>query len=287
MSWFNQEFYYTLQPPTLGKNSVDEFLFQSKKGFCEHFASSFVFMLRAAGIPARVVVGYQGGELNPLENYYVVRQYDAHAWAEVWMENPQDSAITGWQRFDPTFAVAPHRILDGFRETFEENGELDFPITALEKYRDIAWVNLLRLQMDRLNYEWARWVLDYDAEKQFQLMTSLLGEYSIARLALFSVGFVVILMGLISLALWWQERDRTLDPVLRAYRRFCLRLSKRGYTLAPGETPVEFLLRVSTTDPDHYGYLREVSENLSRYWYQPEASTPEMEHYLCKTLRNV
>src|SRR5690606_24509363 len=104
---FREQFRYTLQPPLLGEHSVDEFLWQTKAGFCEHFSGSFVFFLRAAGIPARVVAGYQGGKINPVENYLTVRQYDAHAWAEAWLEN------RGWVRIDPTAAVAPERIEQG------------------------------------------------------------------------------------------------------------------------------------------------------------------------------
>ncbi len=97
-------FEYTLQPPLLGRNSVDEFLFDTKQGFCEHFASSFVFLMRAAGVPARVVTGYQGGDTNPVDGYMVVRQADAHAWAEVWLES------SGWTRGDPTAAAIPIRL---------------------------------------------------------------------------------------------------------------------------------------------------------------------------------
>src|SRR5690606_20431075 len=104
LHYFQQEFIYTLEPPLLGHHSIDEFLWGSKQGFCEHFASAFAFMMRAAGIPARVVVGYQGGEVNPLKNFLVVRQADAHAWTEVWF------AGQGWLRIDPTAAVAPERI---------------------------------------------------------------------------------------------------------------------------------------------------------------------------------
>src|SRR5690606_17836373 len=110
LALFNREFTYTLQPPTLGQDSVDEFLFSTKRGFCEHFSSSFAFLLRAAGIPTRVVVGYQGGRWNPLENYLLVSQSDAHAWTEVWREGQ------GWQMIDPTAAVAPNRIEQGINE---------------------------------------------------------------------------------------------------------------------------------------------------------------------------
>src|SRR5690606_25782031 len=102
-----QEFYYTLQPPLAVDDAIDQFLFETRQGFCEHYAAAFTVLMRAAGIPARVVTGYQGGTLNPVGGYVIVRQRDAHAWAEVWLGEK------GWVRVDPTAAVAPNRILGG------------------------------------------------------------------------------------------------------------------------------------------------------------------------------
>ena len=108
---FRQEaFYYTLQPPLLGPNAIDDFLFGTRRGFCEHFAAAYVFLMRAAGIPARVVTGYQGGEINPIDGYFTVRQSDAHAWAEIWLANQ------GWVRVDPTASVSPTRIETGIAD---------------------------------------------------------------------------------------------------------------------------------------------------------------------------
>jgi transglutaminase-like putative cysteine protease len=283
MDWFHAEFYYTLEPPTLGIHTVDEFLFETKKGFCEHFASSFVFMMRAAGIPARVVVGYQGGEWNPLEQYYLVRQYDAHAWAEVWLEGSNGKGV--WKRFDPTFAVAPQRILDGFRDMFEDRGELDLPLLSLERYRDISFLNALRLNWETLNYHWARWVLGYDAERQLSFLTRLLGEYSVARLLFFSGLFIALLMGSLYGALWWQERDKTPDPVLRAYRRLCKRMGKRGIPPLAGETPDAYLLRVSQQAPERYAYLGDVRDRLYTYWYGGVVTSKADITELCRMLQ--
>jgi len=283
MNWFHEEFFYTLKPPPLGKHSVDEFLFDTKKGFCEHFASSFVFMLRAAGIPARVVVGYQGGEWNPVEKYYLVRQYDAHAWAEVWLEGEEGRGH--WQRFDPTFSVAPQRILDGFRDTFENRGELDLPLLSLERYRNISFLNALRLNWDTLNYHWARWVLGYDAERQFALLTRLLGEYSVVRLIFFSGVFVALLLGFMYGAMWWQERDKSPDPVLRAYRRFCVRMAKRGQPRHPAETPEAYLLRLSRLSPEHEAHLQDISRRLYAYWYGDLLNNSNDVKELCRMLR--
>src|SRR5690606_7640439 len=107
---FHDQFVYTMRPPRLGVNAIDDFLFETKRGFCEHFASTFVYLMRTGGVPARIVVGYQGGDFNPVDAYFIVRQSDAHAWAEVWLEGE------GWRMVDPTAAVAPSRIERGVEE---------------------------------------------------------------------------------------------------------------------------------------------------------------------------
>ena len=158
LDMFSREFSYTLQPPLLGDSAIDEFLFSSKKGFCEHFASSFVFLMREAGIPARIVVGYQGGEFNQVEPFLLVRQSDAHAWAEIWLEGR-------WQNIDPTAMVAPSRIELGVQEALVEEDR------AL--MRGQVWHNQflqkLSHQLDAMNYSWNRWVLNYSDDKQQNL----------------------------------------------------------------------------------------------------------------------
>src|SRR5690606_30462786 len=137
LAHFNREPYvYTLKPPALGADSVDEFLFDSLRGFCAHYAGAMTFVLRAAGIPARVVAGYQGGEFNPAGNYLAVRQLDAHAWVEYWVEGQ------GWISVDPTYQVAPERIELGLEEAVaEERSFLEgSPLSPL-RYRHVAWLN--------------------------------------------------------------------------------------------------------------------------------------------------
>lgn len=149
---FQQHFRYTMQPPTLAGDRVDQFLFQTRAGYCEHFASSLVFALRAAGIPARVAVGYMGGEINEDEKLVVVRQHDAHAWAEVWLDYQ-------WQRIDPTAYVAPERIELSFSRY--SSAEAGFTAHHLGN-----WLNQLQRQKDLLDYWWARWILGYDNDDQ-------------------------------------------------------------------------------------------------------------------------
>ncbi|HYN54442.1 MAG TPA: DUF3488 and transglutaminase-like domain-containing protein, partial [Methylotenera sp.] len=146
-----QAFVYTLAPPRLGNEPVDDFLFNTKRGFCEHYASSFVYLMRAAGIPARIVTGYQGGELNPNGNYLIVRQSDAHAWAEVWLEG------RGWVRVDPTSAVSPDRIESGIGSALPDSDLL--PILSRQDY---PILKKLYLNWDAVNNGWNQWVLGYD-----------------------------------------------------------------------------------------------------------------------------
>ena len=157
LSYFaDEKFAYTLQPPTLGDDDIDEFLFDSRRGFCEHYAGSFVFMMRAAGIPARVVLGYQGGEYNALANYIAVHQFDAHSWTEVWYEG------RGWVRIDPTQMVSPERIQRGLESAVaEENTFLaNSPLSWL-KYRQLLWLQDLRQQLGAIGHYWITglWVI--------------------------------------------------------------------------------------------------------------------------------
>ncbi|WP_164672638.1 transglutaminase-like domain-containing protein, partial [Xanthomonas citri] len=156
LQWITREFAYTLETPLLGRNSVDEFLFQQKAGFCEHFSSSFVVLMRAAGIPARVVTGYAGGTYNRLGNYWVVRRMDAHAWTEVWL------AGRGWARVDPTAAVAPERIYDTLEDRLQTGGGNDFADLG-------TWASLGQVS-DWLRRGWNELVLSFDADRQQRLL---------------------------------------------------------------------------------------------------------------------
>ncbi|HZH07952.1 MAG TPA: DUF3488 and transglutaminase-like domain-containing protein, partial [Lautropia sp.] len=164
MDWLRQErFSYTLTPPLLGRHSVDEFLFDSRSGFCEHFSSAFVVLMRALGVPARVVTGYQGAERNERDDYWIVRQSNAHAWAEVWSQSE------GWVRVDPTSAVAPDRIERGSSRAMDRQGG------AVNDFVNRDWLRTWRLNLDALTHNWNQWVLTYDKSKQ----TSLLNRFGI------------------------------------------------------------------------------------------------------------
>lgn len=243
LNLYNREFVYTLEPPLLGKHSVDEFLTGSKRGFCSHFAGSFVFMMRAAGIPARVVTGYQGAERHPSDNYLLVYQYNAHAWAEVWLPNE------GWVRVDPTSAVAPERIESGFEEFFGEDAAFlkETPF-SLARFRDISVINQLRFQLDSLNYYWATWVLGYDRHQQ-SLLERLLGGVSPTRIALLLLicgGVVLLVLALVMLR---GNLGRTkADPLDRSFTVLCAKLAKAGVARQTGEGARDYAQRVASSD---------------------------------------
>jgi transglutaminase-like putative cysteine protease len=240
-----QPFYYTLYPPLVEENPSDQFLFDTRRGFCEHYATSFTLLMRLAGIPARVVVGYQGGEINPLGDYLIVRQSDAHAWTEVWLEG------RGWVRIDPTAAVAPERIeqvLDLDQIPRLIGAPIDF--TRMEAgylrqlMRQIGW------SMDAVNSAWQRWVLGYSSKRQSQLLEQIgLGFLQGTRLALGMVIGAAIALSLASLLILYRSRDKV-DPVQRAYQRYCQRLQRRGLARGDQEGPADFARRVVRERPD-------------------------------------
>ena len=152
---------YTLSPPRLGRHSVDEFLFDTKRGYCEHYSSAFVVLMRSLGIPARVVTGYQGGELNPIDGFVTVRQSDAHAWAEVWLQG------RGWSRVDPTAVVAPVRGRRG------DGGRAHGRIRPDRDLRNRDWVRVWRFNREAVQNSWNQWVLSYSQERQRALVEML------------------------------------------------------------------------------------------------------------------
>ena len=236
---FHGEFIYTTRAPRLGANPIDTFLFESKRGFCEHFSSAFVFVMRAAGVPARIVVGYQGGDYNQREGYFVVRQSHAHAWAEVWIEG------SGWQMVDPTAAVAPSRIDVGVEEALS--------VDERELLGQVRWssafMQSLYQQWDAIGYNWNRWVLNYDADSQQNLFSDLLGNTSPWRvgIAFASTSFALFacyaaLLVLRRQRLVRRREDRALQAVLR-------KVGKKGYVRKREETLGQFAARVSVSEP--------------------------------------
>ncbi|MCB1647157.1 MAG: DUF3488 domain-containing transglutaminase family protein [Pseudomonadales bacterium] len=255
LTMFNtQSFVYTLQPDALGTDDIDGFLFDTRRGFCEHYAGSLVFMLRSVGIPARVVVGYQGGEYNPLGNYVAVRQFDAHAWSEVWFEGK------GWVRVDPTMAVAPDRIERGLQAVAEEDETLlaDSPLSWLQ-YRQLLWLTDLRLQLDAVGHYWDSWVVEYNTGTQQKFLQQLFGEVDKTRLGMIMLALFFSILLVIGAVLLLQRTTRILPPADQQYLRFCHLVARYGVERQRGEAPYAYLQRIEVVRPDLAEAAREVT----------------------------
>ncbi|SNS37408.1 protein of unknown function [Noviherbaspirillum humi] len=249
-----QPFRYTLQPPTLGHHSVDEFLFDTRAGFCEHYSSAFVVLMRGMGIPARVVTGYQGGEINPADGYMTIRQSDAHAWAEVWLNG------RGWVRVDPTAAVAPERV--------ERNLSSILPRPVLGglfmlepgKGSMLERLRAMRQTLDAMSNAWNQWVLNYTPEKQKNFIESLGfadADWRTLTLLLLAAGSVALGIVVVPLLM---TRPR-LDPLEALYARFCRRLARQGFSRLPHEGPRAFAQRLAAESP----YAPEKKAALARF----------------------
>lgn len=258
-------FFYTLEPPETGDNFVDEFLFQTRSGFCSHYAGSLAFMLRLANIPARVVVGYQGGEMNVSGAYLLVHQYDAHAWVEAHLPG------IGWIRLDPTAMVAPERVSDNLQAAVGANAVLgDNTLSAM--MRSVDWMNWLRLRLDQLNYQWQKWVVNYNQSDQFDFITRVLGEYSLLRIAMILVGaMIVVSVGLV-LYFWWFYFSRILHEEEKRYIRALRLLALLGYHRSPGEAPSAYQRRVAGMLP---APLRRLLERRTRALYACVYASPK------------
>jgi transglutaminase-like putative cysteine protease len=259
-----QPFVYTLRPPLLEGDTVDEFLFLSRRGFCEHYASSFTVLMRAAGIPARVVTGYQGGEWNEIGEYWTVRQRDAHAWSEVWIEGK------GWIRVDPTAAVSPERIEGGM--------DLALPTSSSDAVLGMlpggavsqAW-RRMRLGWDSVNDSWNQWVLGYGPNRQRQFFNSLgIDSTDWRQIGLLVLGAVFLV--LLATAAWIARRRKPRPRSVIAYERFCARLSRAGLERPDNEGPVDFGRRAQAQFP----YLAdEIARITSMYIEVRYASRPD------------
>ncbi|HMH16508.1 MAG TPA: DUF3488 and transglutaminase-like domain-containing protein [Burkholderiales bacterium] len=251
-------FEYTLEPPLLGRNSVDEFLFDTKQGFCEHFASSFVFLMRAAGVPARVVTGYQGGDTNPVDGYMVIRQADAHAWAEVWL------AGNGWTRVDPTAAAVPVRVEFGITAAAPKGAELPLLMRT-----NFGWLKSLRNNWEALTNQWNQWVLGYNPDRQREML-SWLGvqpDWETMTMMLFwSVAGTLLLI-----ALWLLRGIRREDAVQRAWLRFCDKLARAGLARASAEGPFDYAGRVARQLPLRSDTVRAIAALYVDQRYGPAA----------------
>jgi protein-glutamine gamma-glutamyltransferase len=245
---FNQQpFIYTLNPPPLYENAIDDFLFKTQKGFCEHYASSFVYLMRAAGIPARIVAGYQGGELNPNGNYLIVRQSDAHAWAEVWLED------RGWIRVDPTAAVSPERIEQGIDEAISELDELPMFVGQAN-----PWLKKAYLNWDNINNNWNQWVLGYDNQKQLDFLKKLSGkDLSLNDIAIAMIGAILLAI-VFTAGLVLHKQSKKRNPIEQLYAQYLKKLKTIGIQPKVGEGALSFAHRAAQVLPEQAALILEI-----------------------------
>jgi protein-glutamine gamma-glutamyltransferase len=251
-----QEFYYTLTPPKLADDSVDKFLFDTKRGFCEHYASAFAILMRAAGIPARVVTGYQGGTFNRFADYWIVRQSDAHAWTEVWIEG------RGWLRIDPTSAIAPGRVEHGLNDAVSA----DEPMGS-RWHRRTPWLADARLRLDALRQLWRERILLFDQDSQQKVLEWLnIPEPDGQKLVMVLTVALTLVLGWLTWAVRREIDPARKEPLIRAYSRLCAKLAAVGMPRLAYEGAEDYAARVAQHRPDlgpavtalcrHYSILR-------------------------------
>lgn len=264
MRKFEREpYFYTLQPPLLGEMSVDELLFDSRRGFCSHYASATTFVLRAAGIPARLVAGYLGGEVGIDGDYLIVRQYDAHAWVEMFI------AGQGWIRLDPTAFIAPSRVEQGLRAAVAEEGSfLQDEWFSMQRYSDQGWLRWLNLQTDAINYQWQRWVVGYQGQQQFQFLAFLKNRFSPRDWALMTSGLLglgFLIYGIVSV--WRRQVSRQRDPWQTLYHRWVRLLDHYGIQPHAGDSPNQLATRAAAFFPQHAAGFLAFAAQFNRHYY--------------------
>ena len=257
-----QAFFYTLTPPPVGRggDGIDAFLFDTRHGFCEHYAGAFTFLMRAAGLPARVVTGYQGAAHSTLGDYWIVRNSDAHAWSEVWLSGQ------GWVRVDPTAAVDPARVNQGIGAAMGDTAGSPLPFMA--RGGGSGWYQA-RMLWDAIDAGWNRWFLAYGPALQQRLLGAL-GLAGLGAMVLALTLSVAGLLVLVSLALAWRMRTPgTRDPVQRAWQRIDRRLTAIGLARAPAEGPIAFGERVAAERSDLAADIRALCADYARLRYAP------------------
>lgn len=228
LAYFNQQqFHYTLNPPLLSRHTVDEFLFDTREGFCEHYASAFTVMMRMAGIPSRVVTGYQGGWFNSIGSYLLVRQSDAHAWSEVWIKG------SGWTRIDPTAAVAPSRVQQGAVESLAQRRHL----------LDYQWLRNVRNTFDLFQRGWNNWVVAFNSDTQSRLLSIFGWDFiDSTKLVIAMIAAILVISAIIFLLaplLLKFRATKNQDPLLRIWQKFIKKLTRAGFEARPSMGPME------------------------------------------------
>lgn len=285
LSYFSKnEFSYTLTPtPMRGENTLDQFMFNNKRGFCGHYASAAAFIFRSAGIPARVVSGYLGGELNKNSDYMTIRQYDAHAWVEVYTG-------AGWRVFDATAVVAPERLNGSLSQSTTLNDEfknnINFGLVSLSNYAAINW---LRLELENLDYQWSSWVLGFDKDKQQDLFATLFGNKFIWLVPL---GVIIILILSFTAYFIYLNRPKASTkqpPLVNEYYEIIRWANKHAISYPENATPTQTLEHISNQAPHAEQQITAFCELFKQVRYARHPFTKERKNqakYLIKLIKS-
>jgi transglutaminase-like putative cysteine protease len=255
----NEKFYYTLKPPLMEENPIETFLFKTRYGFCSHYATAFVYLMRVAHIPARVIGGYQGGEMNKVGQFLEVRQADAHAWAEVWLENK------GWVRFDPTAAIAPERVEQGVNvEQQVANQAVDFS-PAVANNPALNWLKQARQMWQTVDYSWQRWVINYDRANQSQFLSSL-GLHNLRAILYAMLSLITFITAVLA---WWllKNNRKHTDKVVQVYEQFCQKLAKVQLQKRSNEGAQDFAARACLNLPEYTEQINAITETYLKLRY--------------------
>jgi len=271
LQFFNQQnFHYTLSPPlTPGFNSVDQFLFDTRRGFCEHYASSFTLLMRAAGIPSRVVIGFQGGTVNPVNQIMSVRNSDAHAWSEVWLERQ------GWVRIDPTAAIAPNRVERNLEAALDPSETRPFHMQI-----NSGIIKNVLFYWDAIDNQWNQWVVGYDDKFQKRFLEKIFNEKiklpEILLLMVISFSLILLILSLFIIKPWHSKK---LDPVVKIYTSFCKKLASRGVLREPHEGPLDYAKRAIDALPEHKNSIALITRLYIKLRYETSHSERQLNQF--------
>lgn len=278
--YFRQSgFIYTLTPPKLEGDHIDNFLFDTQQGFCAHYASATAVLLRQQGIPSRVVAGYQGGEYNPKGNYFNVYDSSAHAWVEYWLAQADDSGKGHWYRFDPTATIAPNRILQGLGGSEVINNNLN--VEPMEIVKSVAWLNTLRQQLQSLDYYWTIWVLDFDPTREENRITSWLQSADVRQIFYVLVSLIIIIAVVIWMTLKPSGQHNEITQALTKLEKRLIKyhrqhnpkkqFTNRNFARQPHQTLADYQAHLLQYFPELATPLNKVIASIDSYLYQPQS----------------
>lgn len=257
-----QPFIYTLKPQRMGSNDIDDFLFDKQAGFCAHYSSSFSFIMRQMGIPARIVAGYQGGEYNEDSGHFTIRQYDAHAWVEVWLDG------LGWKRYDPTALVAPDRITQGIRDALSKSNEY-INTGGLPVLRSINWPALtnIRMKMDELNYYWHQTVLNFNKKQQRNSFKEWFGNNFFKKAMYVLIGLFISTFSLMAIFILFNKSTKKQDLIDKSLSKLSKLLSTHDLQIREYEGLEDYSQRLQRERPMHKDSIRPILLQLQNYYY--------------------